>query len=80
MSDLAPNSGMQPSIGEELAAIPYEPLLPVEKKLIVVSLLLGVTLLGVLSWATKAYFPIDTSAKARSHSTGVRTPAAPTSR
>lgn len=37
-----------PSTGEELARIPYEPLLPIEKKLIAGSLILGVVLLGVL--------------------------------
>lgn len=47
---------MQPEIGEELARIPYEPLLPVEKKLIVYSLLLGVALLGILVWLSYTYF------------------------
>ncbi len=44
---------------EEMAHIPYEPLLPVEKKLIVGSLLLGVVLLGVLLWACATYFPVQ---------------------
>jgi hypothetical protein len=43
---------------EEMARIPYEPLLPVEKKLIVGSLLLGLVLLGVLLWVSAAYFPV----------------------
>ncbi len=43
---------------EEMARIPYEPLLPVEKKLIVGSLLLGVVLLGVLLWISATYFPV----------------------
>lgn len=34
----------------------YEPLLPVEKKLIVWSLCLGVTLLGLLVWVSKTFF------------------------
>ncbi len=42
---------------EELAQIPYEPLLPVEKKLIVGSLVLGALLLGVLLWLSAAFFP-----------------------
>lgn len=37
-----------PSTGEEMARIPYEPLLPIEKKLIAGSLILGVVLLGLL--------------------------------
>jgi hypothetical protein len=41
----------QPSMAEELAQQPYEPLLPVELKLIGWSLALGVVLLGVLGWA-----------------------------
>jgi hypothetical protein len=42
---------------EEMAHIPYEPLLPVEKKLIAGSLLLGVVLLGLLVWLSYAFFP-----------------------
>lgn len=40
----------EPTMAEELAHQPYEPLLPVEKKLIGWSLTLGVVLLGVLWW------------------------------
>ena len=36
----------EPSLAQELEAIPYEPLLPIEKKLIVWCLVLGVVLLG----------------------------------
>ena len=43
---------------EEMARIPYEPLLPIEKKLIVGSLLLGIVLLGLLLWISAAYFPV----------------------
>ena len=43
---------------EEMAHISYEPLLPVEIKLIVGSLLLGLALLGVLLWASATYFPV----------------------
>lgn len=42
---------------DELARVEYEPLLPVEKQLIAGSLLLGVTLLGVLLWASGRFFP-----------------------
>jgi hypothetical protein len=37
-------------LAEELAKIPYEPLLPVEKKLIAASLIIGLALLAVLLW------------------------------
>ncbi len=43
---------------EEMARIPYEPLLPAEKKLIVGSLLLGIVLLGVLLWVSATWFPV----------------------
>lgn len=46
------------SIAEAMEAIPYEPLLPVEKKLIVGSLVLGVVLLGLLMWLSNTYFPV----------------------
>jgi hypothetical protein len=45
-------------LARELEAIPYEPLLPIEKALIVGSLLLGALLLGVLLWASTTFFPI----------------------
>jgi hypothetical protein len=48
-----------PSLAQELEAIPYEPLLPVEKKLIVCCLALGIVLLGVLLWASATFFPIS---------------------
>ena len=43
---------------EEMAQIPYEPLLPIEKKLIAGSLILGLVLLGLLIWLSATYFPI----------------------
>ena len=46
------------SLAEELAAIPYEPLLPAEKWLISVSLITGVTLLAILSWVSATFFPV----------------------
>jgi hypothetical protein len=47
---------VEPDLAREMAAIPDEPLLPVEKKLIAGSLLLGVILLGVLYWLSQ-FFP-----------------------
>jgi hypothetical protein len=41
-----------------MARLPYKPLLPIEIKLIVGSLLLGVVLLGILLWISTAYFPV----------------------
>jgi hypothetical protein len=44
-------------LARAMAAIPDEPLLPVEKQLIAGSLLLGVVLLGVLYWLSQVLFP-----------------------
>jgi hypothetical protein len=44
-------------ISEELSKMEYEPLLPVEKKLIAWSLILGVVLLGFLVWISYTFFP-----------------------
>ena len=46
-----------PKVGEELRKMPYEPLLPVEKKLIGWSLGLGVVLMVVLIVISRVYFP-----------------------
>ena len=46
---------------EELAKIPYEPLLPAEKWLVGGSLLLGIALLGLLLWLSATYFPMPRS-------------------
>jgi hypothetical protein len=51
------------TLAEELAAIPYEPLLPVEQRLIAGSLLLGVAPLGVLLWVSSTFFPIQALTK-----------------
>jgi hypothetical protein len=49
---------LQPkSIEDEMSHLADEPLLPVEKKLIVGSLVLGVALLGVLLWVSATFFP-----------------------
>ncbi len=47
----------EPKIIDELKKMEHEPLLPVEKKLIVGSLVLGVVLLGVLMWISRVFFP-----------------------
>jgi hypothetical protein len=47
----------QPKIAEELERMEWEPLLPVEKKLIAWSIGLGVVLLGLLVWVSYTFFP-----------------------
>jgi hypothetical protein len=44
-------------LAEELKKMEVEPLLPVEKKLIAWSLILGVILLIVLIWLSYTFFP-----------------------
>jgi hypothetical protein len=50
----------EPELAREMAAIPYEPLLPIEKKLILWSLIIGIVLLVVLIWLSFTYFPVTT--------------------
>ncbi len=47
----------EPRIAEELRKMEYEPLLPVEKKLIGYSLIIGAALLGLLVWISYTFFP-----------------------
>ena len=47
----------EPKFSEEFEKMPYEPLLPVEKKLIGWSLGLGIGLLGFLIWISNKFFP-----------------------
>jgi hypothetical protein len=47
----------QPKLAEELQKMAYEPLLPVEKKLIAWSIGLGVVLLALLVWVSCTFFP-----------------------
>ncbi len=47
----------RPRLADEMEKMEYEPLLPVEKKLIVWSIALGVVLLGVLTWVSYTFFP-----------------------
>jgi hypothetical protein len=44
-------------ISEEIKKMEYEPLLPIEKKLIVWSIAIGVVLLAVLVWISYTFFP-----------------------
>ena len=48
---------MEPKIRDELYSMPVEPLLPIEKKLIGWSLGLGVVLMLLLVFISRAYFP-----------------------
>jgi hypothetical protein len=50
-------SNDKPHIGEELGKMQAEPLLPIEKKLVVWSLILGIVLLAVLIWTGNASMP-----------------------
>ena len=47
----------QPKLAEEMKKMEREPLLPVEKKLIGYSLLLGAILLGLLVFISYEFFP-----------------------
>ena len=44
---------------DELKKMEYEPLLPIEKKLIGWSIGLGVILLGILIWVSSTFFNIQ---------------------
>lgn len=48
----------EPKLAEELQRMEYEPLLPVEKKLIVWSIILGVVLIAVLVWVSNTFFEV----------------------
>ena len=52
----APQTVQEPKLAEELQKMPYEPLLPIEKKLILWSLGLGVFLLAILVWISQTLF------------------------
>lgn len=47
----------EPNTAKELREMPYEPLLPIEKKLIGWSLGLGLGLLVVLVFVSRTFFP-----------------------
>ena len=46
-----------PKLADEIRRMQSEPLLPVEKRLIAGSLILGLVLLAVLVWVSRRYFP-----------------------
>jgi hypothetical protein len=60
MPESTPSQSPPPdaSLADEMARIPYEPLLPVEKKLIAWSLVLGIALLGLLFWISSTFFAV----------------------
>jgi hypothetical protein len=47
----------QATLVDELQKMEYEPLLPIEKKLISWSLIIGVVSLGLLVWVSYTFFP-----------------------
>jgi hypothetical protein len=52
-----PHEAATRGLAEELKKMEWEPLLPVEKKLIGWSIGLGVALLGILVWVSYTFFP-----------------------
>lgn len=58
VTETKPAATAEVKTSEELAKIPYEPLLPVEVKLIVWSLVLGTVLLVVLIWVSYTFFGV----------------------
>ncbi|HEY6911166.1 MAG TPA: hypothetical protein VI356_17440 [Myxococcales bacterium] len=52
-----PQAEPRGELARELQKMEWEPLLPVEKKLIAWSIGLGVGLLGILVWVSYTFFP-----------------------
>ena len=50
------NTPQEPKLADEIKRMDYEPLLPIEKRLIIWSLVLGVGLLGLLIWVSGRFF------------------------
>jgi hypothetical protein len=48
----------KPKLSEELSKMEKEPLLPIEKKLIAYSIVLGVALLALLAWVSAEFFKV----------------------
>jgi hypothetical protein len=46
----------QPKLSEELRKMEYEPLLPVEKRLVGWSIVVGLVLVGLLAWINSILF------------------------
>jgi len=53
----AVESPMEAKLIDELQKMEFEPLLPVEKKLISWSLIIGIASLGFLYWLSVTFFP-----------------------
>ena len=47
----------QPRIADEMRGMAREPLLPIEKKLVLWSVIIGTALLGILVWLSYTFFP-----------------------
>jgi hypothetical protein len=47
----------QPNIRQEMQTMPDEPLLPIEKRLIGWSLIVGIVLMAILIFFSHTYFP-----------------------
>lgn len=47
----------EPRLAEELKKMEYEPILPVEKKLVGWSIALGIILFSILVWISYTFFP-----------------------
>ncbi len=47
-----------PQLADEMARMRSEPILPVERKLVAISLILGVVLLVVLAWISLTFFRV----------------------
>ncbi len=45
-------------IAKEIEKMEYEPLMPIEKKLILYSIVLGVALLAIMVFISHTYFPV----------------------
>lgn len=48
----------QPKLNEELQKMAYEPLLPIEKRLIIWSIALGIALIVILVWVSHTFFEV----------------------
>ena len=48
----------EPKLAEELERMAQEPLLPIEKKLIIWSLVVGVALIVILVWISHRFFEV----------------------
>ena len=49
----------EPKFSDEIKKMEYEPLLPIEKKLIGWSIGLGIVLLVILIWVSSTFFPTN---------------------